>query len=342
VPWFYLGKLAWPANLSFVYPRWEIDAADVRLWFSLAATVAALAALGWARGRIGRGPLAAALFFGGTLFPALGFFDVYPFLFSFVADHFQYLASAGPIALAAAGFAVLRGRVPGSVAGAAAVAVLAGLGALTFAQTRIYRDPQTLWEATIERNPDAWLAHHNLGVLHFRAGREDLGMAAYDRAIALRPDYAGALANRGSVWLERGEIDRAIEDFSRAIAAQPDHVLALTHRGNARRRQGRFDLMLADFERVAALAPEEPNARLNLANALRLNGMHERAIAEYDRALAALPENAWAWAWRCDSLRALGRLVDATADCDRALALDPGNAEALRTRALIQSSSATP
>ena len=29
----------------------------------------------------------------GTLFPALGFVNVFPFRYSFVADHFQYLAS---------------------------------------------------------------------------------------------------------------------------------------------------------------------------------------------------------------------------------------------------------
>ena len=57
-----------------------------------------------------RGPLAALLFFAGTLFPVLGFFNVYPFRYSFVADHFQYLASLGMITLASAGVALLLAR----------------------------------------------------------------------------------------------------------------------------------------------------------------------------------------------------------------------------------------
>src|SRR2546430_11245630 len=50
-----------------------------------------------------RGILAAILIFLGLLFPALGFINVYPFLYSFVADHFQYLACAAPLTLFAAG-----------------------------------------------------------------------------------------------------------------------------------------------------------------------------------------------------------------------------------------------
>ena len=105
---FYLGKLAWPHPLGFVYPRWDVDARDLAQWLYPAAVAALAAALWLARGRLGRGPLAALLLFVGVLFPALGFFDVYPFLFSFVADHYQYHASLAPIALAAAGVALAR------------------------------------------------------------------------------------------------------------------------------------------------------------------------------------------------------------------------------------------
>src|SRR5688572_3347911 len=30
--WFYVGKLLWPAELSFTYSRWQIDARDPRQW----------------------------------------------------------------------------------------------------------------------------------------------------------------------------------------------------------------------------------------------------------------------------------------------------------------------
>ena len=99
--WFYLGKLVWPEPLIFIYPRWSIDAGAPWQYLYPLAALAVVAGLWLLRHRLGRGPLASWLFFGGTLLPALGFFDVYPMRYSFVADHFQYLASLGPIALAA-------------------------------------------------------------------------------------------------------------------------------------------------------------------------------------------------------------------------------------------------
>ena len=95
--WFYAGKLFWPANLTFIYPRWQINTGAWWQWIFPVAALAVVAVLWRLRRRIGRGPLVAVLFFGGTLLPALGFTNVYPMRYSFVADHFQYLASVGLI-----------------------------------------------------------------------------------------------------------------------------------------------------------------------------------------------------------------------------------------------------
>ncbi len=101
--WFYVGKLVWPANLTFFYSRWTIDASVWWQYLFPLAAAATMIALWLLRGRLGRGPPAAALIFAGVLLPALGFFDVYPMRYSFVADHFQYHASMALLALAGAG-----------------------------------------------------------------------------------------------------------------------------------------------------------------------------------------------------------------------------------------------
>jgi hypothetical protein len=153
--WFYAAKLVWPAQLTFIYPRWEIDAGDWTQWlYPIGACVIVAGAFALRR-RVGRGPLVAILFFGGTLVPALGFVNVYPMRFSFVADHFQYVASVGLIALAATGLS----RIPLN----ASIALPLALAVLTWRQTAIYRDLETLWTDTLAKNPAAWLAHNNLG-----------------------------------------------------------------------------------------------------------------------------------------------------------------------------------
>ena len=132
--WFYLGKLFWPVDLVFIYPRWQSTRA---VWWQYLFPAAALLlfAVAWRLRRRWRGPLAGLLFFAATLFPVLGFFNVYFFRFSFMADHFQYLASLGIIALFSAGVALLLksaagwGRVMGQLGCLALLAVLAVLAA---------------------------------------------------------------------------------------------------------------------------------------------------------------------------------------------------------------------
>ena len=173
--WFYAGKLFWPRQFTFVYPRWEIDArAAWQYTFPLAALVV-LAALWLLRSRIGRGPLAAVLCFAGTLVPALGFFDVYPFRYSFVADHFQYLACIGLITLTTSAVTVIGRRITDEGrrfdGTSAAAALLLILGATTWSQAHIYQNEEILWRDTLAKNPDASIAHNNLGIELQNMGR---------------------------------------------------------------------------------------------------------------------------------------------------------------------------
>ena len=188
--WFYVGKLVWPANLIFIYPRWKMDAATWWQGGYLLGVVALTAALWWWRRR-SRAPLAAWLFFVGSLFPTLGFFNVYAFIFSYVADHWQYLASLGAFSVMAAGLARALAAAPAALARAGRMLVLlslTGLGALTWRQCRMYRDAETLYRATLDRNSSCWMAHDNLGVILARTGRLPEALRHYEEALRLNPD----------------------------------------------------------------------------------------------------------------------------------------------------------
>jgi hypothetical protein len=100
--WFYLAKLFWPHPLIFIYPRWEIHPSHLMAYVPLLATGVALILLWLLRGKASRAVFFAAAYYVISLFPVLGFFSVYFFRYAFVSDHFQYLASMGPLALAGA------------------------------------------------------------------------------------------------------------------------------------------------------------------------------------------------------------------------------------------------
>src|SRR5437879_10921270 len=126
--WFYVSKLIWPSNLTFIYPKWNISAAHLLDYVWLVAAVAVCTAIYWLRRYTGRSVEVAAAFFVATLSPVLGFIMLFTYRYTFVADHYQYLACIVEIALASAGIVsladALKHRVFISGAAVFAVAML--------------------------------------------------------------------------------------------------------------------------------------------------------------------------------------------------------------------------
>jgi tetratricopeptide (TPR) repeat protein len=337
--WFYAGKLAWPQPLIFLYPRWQLDAAAA--WQHLFPLAALAVGIGlWAqRKRLGRGPAAAVWLFAGTLFPALGFFAVYPMRFSFVADHFQYLASIGLLVLAACGVARLATRSPRSIlqgpAGMVLVAVvLLVFGGLTWSRARAYHDLETLWRDTLQKNPQAWLAHNNLGTVLVEQGDPEQAIEHFTRAVEVKPDYSMAYFNRGTSYLALGRVDEALQDFGRAIEIDATNAEAYVNRALLLQRRGQGDAALEDYRKALEIAPWSHAAHNNLGTLHQERGEQDLALAEYDAALELKDDYVQAFANRGNLHLDRGEFHAALADLDRAVQLDPGNAALLRARGL--------
>ena len=208
--WFYAGKLVWPANLTFVYPRWQLDARIWWQWLFPAAALAVVGALWFGRKRFGGGPLAAVLCFASTLFPVLGFFDVYYMRYSYVADHFQYLAGVGMTVWFASGMTLAVERWQWGkpfLQPALGGFLLLTLGALTWHQCGMYAGEETLWRATLARNPGCRMAHNNLGLFYLQTGEGGKAIAEYRQALETAPDYAEALNNLGICSFQEGRLE---------------------------------------------------------------------------------------------------------------------------------------
>ncbi len=325
VAWFYAGTLAWPFDLAFIYPRWTIDASAPLQWSGLAATAGLLLLLA-AWSRRDRGPLAAALLFGGTLFPALGFFNVYPFVFSWVADHFQYLADLPLFALAAAGLARQAARFTPAVRVTAGVAAALALGGLTWRQSALYRDEFTLFEATLARNPGCWMAHLNLAVALTRDGRPAEAVPHLEAALRLRPDYPQAESNLGDNLTRLGRPREAIPHLERALRLRPDFADAHLNLGDALVADGRPVEAIPHFETALRLKPAFPLAHRNLGLALGMAGRTEEALPHFARAVALRPDYADAEVAWAVGLTLAGRFAEAEPHFERATEIEPANA----------------
>jgi tetratricopeptide (TPR) repeat protein len=285
--WFYLGKIFWPAKLTFIYPQWQIDTTNPIAYLGLVAVVAAVAIILYGRRFFGRSVEVAALFFVATLGPLLGFIMLYTFRYTFVADHYQYLASIGPIALASAGLMTLSrsGKSLQWSVVASGFVIVALLSLLTWRQSATYRDAETLWRSTIAKNSDCWMAYNNLGVVQFEKGKIEDAIEKYQQSLRLHPDYPEAHYNLGSALLQKGDADEAIRQCEEALKIQPDEPDAHIVLGNAFMAKQDVDRAIAHYLQALHLRPDDSNAHYNLGTALKQKGDVERAAQEYEKAL---------------------------------------------------------
>jgi Flp pilus assembly protein TadD len=327
--WFYVATLLWPHPLSFVYPRWTVDPSVWWQWLPPLAAAATLAALWVARDRIGRAPFAAAAGFALTLAPALGFIDVYPMRYTFVADHYQYLASVFVIAPVAAALTIASRRL-GAMAPAAALPVLALLAALTWRHATVLAGPETLWRDVIAKDPTGTMARVNLGMWLSTQGRAEEAAAVLAEALRIEPNDGEVHGNLGIVLAGIGRRDDARRHLERALALAPESAQAHSNLGNLLAADGRLDEAVVHYLAALRSDPDYPDALNNLANVLVQQGTIDEAIARYEAALAADPGYLSAHVNLATVLTRVGRNAEAIAHYRAALALDPSHFDAHR------------
>jgi tetratricopeptide (TPR) repeat protein len=373
VIWFYLGKLLLPVNLIFIYEHWNVSSLDPVQYFYLLAVIAAVLGLLWiavrpTNGRapdsISRAPLAGFLFFCGTLFPVLGFANVYPFMFSYVADHFQYLASLGIIVPFAAGATMLLNNLSHDskpTVSAIGGVGLALFGVLSWNQCSIYKDAETLYLNTIQKNPMCWMAHNNVGAIWLNQGRVADAQAQFEEAIRIRPPYADAQGNLSSVLLRTGHpqeayahalealrlrespenennlgialaslghLPEAIQHYEMALRLRPNYVEVLNNAGNAYMQTGNKQEALNKYQAAIKYAPNYAEPYTNLASLLVGAGHPQEGIAAFEQVVRLQMNNPTSHINLANAYFNVGRHDEAIVQFQQALQLNPNNADA--------------
>lgn len=366
---FYLQKLLWPHPLIFSYPRWRIDAGDWGQWlFVLGEAALVGAAFGFAcftaaKTRARRAPLAALLFFIGTLFPALGFLNVFPFRYSFVADHFQYLASIGPIVLFSTAVCGMgRSWLAAAIQAIGVIAALFSLSLLSSRQSQLYADSKTLWQSVLARNPKSYLARNNLGAMlllenkpeeaieqfkianeHTRAnavamsnigqclaamGRHDEALQWHQKAIKANPYYPGAYYNLANLLARLKLLDQAVSTFRRAIELEPHYPPIHIDLANTLLEMRQYGPAIQAYEKAISLNPHDPLPRINMASALSHEGRRDQAIKILQSVIQDRPDNAIACFNLANTFMAAGQTDQAITLYRKAVHIQPDMAAA--------------
>jgi tetratricopeptide (TPR) repeat protein len=293
--WFYLGKLLWPSPLLTIYPRWQIDAGQLVAYLPLLLAIIALIVFWIKRESWSRPWFFAFAYFLAALLPVLGLIDMSYLNYSFVADHFQYLASMGPLALAGAGLTRLSAfLLPGksSFQGILGAGLLLLLGSLSWQYARTYQNDETLWPNTVRHNPDAWPAYNNLGKALMREKRPAEAAVQFAKVTQLIPSYIVARDNLGVALTDIGQTTEAIAQIEQVLQTDPNYAPAHYNLGNAFEQAGRNDRAIEEYELAVRLKPDFAVAHNNLAAALYQAGRVQEAAAELEECLRLNPDNA--------------------------------------------------
>lgn len=300
--WFYLSKMLVPYDLTFVYPRWSIDPWAITAYLPAALLLVFGTIIWWQRRGWGRPILAGLGYFVVSLVPVMGFISMYYYRYSFVADHFQYLASVGLIALIVGSVSwgldnvswLKVANIPNRrnlLKVSIGFMVLVVLGILTWRQGHIYQDSETLWRDTLTKNSETWLAHNNLGAILKRQGKLEEAIKHFQEALRVRPSYAGTYFNLGLAMFEQGKLDMAVEYYQQALRIKPSFVEAHYKLGIVLAQQGKLDRAIEHYLHALQINPDFVNVHNNLGLAYAERGLLDLAIAEYKEALRTTPDS---------------------------------------------------
>ncbi len=328
IPFFYLQKMVLPYPLIFSYPRWPIELGQFGSYLPLLSIAITIVVLGRKLTTWGR-PLFLALgSFLVLLFPVLGFFNNAWFRHSWVADHWVHLPSIPLIILASYGW--IKGwehwgiqslRLPkwGSWVGGSCVVLI--LGWLTFQQTQIYRNYETLWLATLKHNPNSWLAYYNLGTMHLDAENYEPALHYFDQALQVHPKLALAYTNRGRVHMHYQQYEQALREFNTALGIDPRSFRDWANRGDVYFHLGQYQQALHDYDTALKIKPEYVKVHNNKGIIYLTIKQHNQALDAFNLAIQYDSTYSAAYVNRGQVYSEIQRLPDACQDWAKACQL---------------------
>lgn len=332
--WFYAGKILWPHPVMIIYPHWELNTA---VWWQYLFPVSALGvilALWFSRARLGKAPLAAVLYFALMLAPVLGFLTAGYMYHSFVADHFQYLATIGLIALAVASVARLVRQE--TVRSLAAIVVIAVLCVWSWHHCDAFRSQETLYEEELALNPRSWEAHFNLGNVSLRAGRPQDAIEHFERAIQIKPDHEAVLNNLAFALLQMGMTNEAVDRLEQVVRIDAKSADAHYNLATVLIRVGRIQDAIGEYEQVVHLNPDHAEAHYTLGVLSARTGRIQEAVNEFLQTLRLRPDHANAHYAVGVVLANEGQRDEAISHLERAVTLEPGSEKFRQTLETLQ------
>ena len=342
VPFFYLSKLGIPYPLIFTYPKWTIDPRDIFMYFPIISVIFITTILIWRYHRWGKPLFLGFGAFAVTLFPVLGFFTNAWTQFSFVADHWLHLPSIPVLILSVSGVYRLIEIIDSGqryslkpVFASVGMAMALIFSILTWRQTLIYKNPETLWLATITDNQESWIAHQELGRLYQADKQNQRALRHSNKALEIKNDLFRAYNNRANVHTDLGQYERAIEDYNQALKIYPGFLEAYYNRGNTYYHLKQYAQAFQDYNKALLIDPNYAKAYYNRGHVHFQLKQFQQALQDYSKVLQINPDHLEAYYNRGNTYALLKQNQQAIQDFSKVLKLNPDFVQAYHNRGLV-------
>lgn len=274
--------------------------------------------------------------------PALGFLgmaflivlaptsSVFP-LVDIAFEHRMYLPLACLVTLLMVGAweaghrLIATARVRHGLAAVGLIAVVATLGALTVRRNADYHSEITMWQDVIAKRSTNPRAHAHVGDLLVRDGNLAEAVAAYRRAVQLKPDYAEAYNNLGLALERSGALAEAVAAYAQAIRLRPTYPQMHANLGRVLDHQGQAAEAMAAYEAALRLSSDYAEAHAGLGALLAEQGKLEEAAFHLEASIRLNPADAQAHNNLGVVLMRQGRVAEAVTQLETARRLRPAD-----------------
>jgi len=268
---FCFGSFFFPLHPMPIYPLWKLEPLAVWLFLPWVAIATVLFCCWKKRHGWGRNVFFGLAFFALGLAPFLGFSRITYMCLTWVTDHFVYIPIIGLIGLVVAGLDHLGHQLPRKFlpAGMAlAMAALVLLGFRTHSYAKLFEDQEKLWSYGLKYNPNAWIAHYQLGQTFIQ--KKELGKAIeqFKESVRLNPDFYNAQLCLAVYLCDVGRISEGANAFAEAVRLNPNASIVHLNLAHALLQTGRISEAIDQFNVVLRLQPDSIDARYALSYAL--------------------------------------------------------------------------
>ncbi|TAM39844.1 tetratricopeptide repeat protein [bacterium] len=290
---FYPYKIIFPFDFVFFYPRWEVNANLWWQWLFSLAVILIAGALFIYRKKIGRGALALLIFYMISIFPVLGFLNVYGMKFSYVADHFSYLSTPALLLLICAGITFLSDRLKTKLTFLSSMAykilirgifiiIIIYMCGKSIGLTKNYKNEKALWSNLVKDSPRCLVAYDSLAEEYRNIGEKEKVLDLYKKAVVINPAAQEAYYNLGNAYCDLGRNEDAIKAYERAIEINPGYLQALNNLASTYADLGQTARAIEIWNKAVQIDPGFAIAHFNLVKFYFAQKKYNLAIKHCD------------------------------------------------------------